>query len=175
MGASPAIFDLEKLDYYNGYYIRQKPLKELAEICRPYLEKVGHKINDAKRLEGFVGLAQDRMKKLEDIAELTEFLFGITHFDENLLCWKSLSLAEVKLNLRALAFELEKIQEEDWTKENLETIIFGWIKSNDKKNGDYLWPLRVSLTGLKNSPGPFEVAAVLGKKESLHRLEKALK
>lgn len=175
IGASPAIFDLEKLDYYNGYYIRQKSLPELANLCRPYLEKVGHQINDAKRLENFVSLAQDRMKKLEDVIEMTEFLFGITHYDKNLLCWKNLSLDEVKENLRALTFELEKIKDNEWTKENLENYIFTWIKNNDKKNGDYLWPLRVSLTGLKNSPGPFEVAAVLGKKESLHRLEKALK
>ncbi len=175
MGSSPAVFDLEKLDYYNGYYIRQMSLPVLAESCRPYLEKVGHDIKDIKRLESFVGLAQDRMKKLEDVVELTEFLFGITHYDQNLLCWKNLSLAEVKSNLQALTFELEKIPESEWQKENLESVITTWIKSINGKNGDYLWPLRVSLTGLKNSPGPFEVAVVLGKKESLHRLEKALK
>lgn len=175
LGSSPAVFDIEKLDYYNGYYIRQKPINELAPLCRPYLENVGHDISDEKRLEAYVALAQDRMKKLEDIVELTEFLFGITHYDENLLCWKNLSLQDVKNNLQALAFELEKISDTNWNKENLEEIIFAWIKSNDKKNGDYLWPLRVSLTGLKNSPGPFEVASVLGKKESLLRIEKALK
>ncbi|MEI6529065.1 MAG: glutamate--tRNA ligase [Candidatus Falkowbacteria bacterium] len=175
LGSSPAVFDVEKLDYYNGYYIRQKTISELTQLCRPYLEHVGHNIKDEKRLESFVALAQDRMKKLEDIVELTEFLFGLKHYDENLLCWKSLSLVEVKNNLQTLAVELEKINESDWNKEDLEEIIFNWIKANDKKNGDYLWPLRVSLTGLKNSPGPFEIASALGKKEAILRIEKALK
>jgi len=175
LGSSPAIFDIEKLDYYNGYYIRQKSIKELAELCRPYLEKVGHKISDPKRLENFVGLAQERLKKLDDVVEMTNFLFGVNHYDDELLLWKNLSLEEIKNNLHALALELEKIEEINWTKDHLEKTIIGWIKNNNKKNGDFLWPWRVSLTGLKNSPGPFEVAAVLGKKESLHRLEKALK
>lgn len=175
IGASPAIFDIEKLDYYNGYYIRQKTLSELSDLCRPYIEKAGHKIKDEKRLQCFVALAKERMKKLEDVVEMTSFLFGLAHYDEELLCWKSLTLNEAKNNLQALTLELAKISEEEWTKENLETNIFSWIKNNDKKNGDYLWPMRVALTGLKNSPGPFEVAAALGKEESLHRLEKVIK
>ncbi len=175
LGSSPAVFDVEKLDYYNGYYIRQKSVNELAELCRPYLEKVGHKISDAKRLENFVGLAQERLKKLEDVVEMTNFLFGPVHYDDELLIWKNLNLGEIKNNLHALALELEKINESNWTKEYLEKTIIDWLKSNNKKNGDFLWPWRVSLTGLKNSPGPFEVAAVLGKKESLYRLEKTLK
>ena len=175
IGASPAVFDIEKLDYYNGYYIRQKSISELAELCRPYLEAAGHTIKDQTSLENFIALAQDRMKKIEDVVELTSFLFNIPHYEKDLLCWKTLSLENAKNNLAALALELEKISEDKWNKENLETTILSWIKSNEQKNGDYLWPLRVSLTGLKNSPGPFEVASTLGKKESLHRLEKALK
>lgn len=175
IGASPAIFDIEKLDYYNGYYIRQKPLAELAELCRPYLEHAGHKIKDAQNLAAYVGLAQERMKKMEDIVEMTSFLFELPEYEESLLAWKTLSAADARNNLRDLKLELEKINNNGWTKENLEIVIFSWIKEGDKKNGDYLWPLRVSLTGLKNSPGPFEVAAVLGKDESLRRLEKALK
>jgi len=175
MGASPAVFDIEKLDYYNGYYIRQKSLKELAELCRPYLEKVGHKIKDEERLENFVGLAQERMKKLEDVVEMTSFLFGLAHYEKNLLIWKNLSMEETKNNLQAVALELEKIEESNWNKDYLEKNIINWLKDGGKKNGDYLWPLRVALTGLKNSPSPFEVAAALGKEESIHRLEKSLK
>jgi glutamyl-tRNA synthetase len=175
IGASPAIFDPEKLDYYNGYYIRQKNISELTELCLPYLETAGQTIKDKKVLENFVALAQDRMKKLEDVVELTSFLFSLPHYEEDLLCWKTLNLEDAKNNLSALALELEKISEENWNKEYLETTILAWIKNNEGKNGDYLWPLRVSLTGLKNSPGPFEVAFALGKKETLHRLEKVLK
>ena len=172
IGASPAIFDLEKLDYYNGYYLRKKSLEELTELCRPYLERAGRQIKDDQNLTAYVALAQERMKKLEDIVEMTSFLFALPDYEESLLAWKTLGVDEAKKNLKDLEIELEKISDNNWTKENLETTILNWLKAKGKKNGDYLWPLRVALTGLKNSPGPFEVAAALGKNESLKRLRK---
>ena len=172
MGASPAVFDTEKLDYYNGYYIRQKSPAELAALCAPYLQEAGKVASGEGQLEKFVALAQDRLKKLSDIVALTDFLFALPPYEPKLLEWKTLTLEEVKANLRELEKELKEIKEQDWTKEYLETTLLGWIKANDKKNGDYLWPLRVALTGLKNSPGPFEVAAALGQKECLRRLNK---
>lgn len=174
VGASPSVFDIEKLDYYNGYYIRQKPLKELVKLCLPYIEKAGYLLKDEQDVSAFVGLAQERMKKLEDIIELTSFLFELPNYDEDLLSWKTLSVNDAKNNLKDLKIELEKINDNDWKKDNLESTVLDWIKAGDKKNGDYLWPLRVALTGLKNSPGPFEVAAALGKEESLKRLKKVL-
>lgn len=174
IGASPAIFDIEKLDYYNGYYIRQKSISELTRLCLPYFEKVGQEIKNKKRLESFVALAQERMKKLEDIIEMTSFLFNLEDYDKELLSWKSLSVSEAKENLKNLISELNKIEEVNWNKDYLENYIITWIKEKGAKNGDYLWPLRVSLSGLKNSPSPFEIAGALGKNESLIRIEKAL-
>jgi glutamyl/glutaminyl-tRNA synthetase len=172
MGSSPAVFDLEKLDFFNGYYIRQKSLTELADLCRPYM--TDQKIDQAI-LEKVVGLAQDRLKKLSDINELTEFIFTEKlKYESELLIWKSLTLDDVKNNLKELKEILEKVETKDWDKTYLETKLIDYIKSNDKKVGDYLWPLRVSLTGLKNSPGPFEVADALGKETSLARINSAL-
>jgi len=171
MGASPAVFDLEKLDYFNSYYLRRKSLTELTHLCEPYLKAAGRETSDQAKLEKFVSLAQERMKKLADIVELTEFLFTKPSYDPELLRWKTLTLAEAKQNLALLEKQLEKISEKNWTQENLEKIILSWIKEMSAKNGDYLWPLRVALTGLKNSPGPFEVAWALGKEESLRRLK----
>ena len=56
----------------------------------------------------------------------------------------------------------------------LETATLAWLKDSGKKNGDYLWPMRVALTGLKASPGPFEVALVLGKDQVISRLKTAI-
>lgn len=175
MGVSPAVFDLEKLDYYNGYYLRLKSLSELTELVLPYLEEAGKPTGDKNKLEKFVSLAQERMKKLSDIVELTEFLFALPNYEPKLLSWKNISLPEAKNNLREITLELLKIGDPDWTKENLEKTVFAWLKENDKKTGDYLWPLRVSLSGLKNSPGPFEIAWALGKSETLNRIEQAIK
>lgn len=172
IGSSPAIFDLEKLDFFNGYYIRQKTLSELADLCRPYLDDA---TIDQARLEKIVGLTQDRMKRLSDINELAGFVFtDKLEYESDLLIWKSLSLENVKANLQELKGILEKIGDDNWNKEYLESHLVDYIKSNDKKVGDYLWPLRVSLTGLKNSPGPFEVADTLGKDKSLERIQIAI-
>ncbi|MFA6995179.1 MAG: glutamate--tRNA ligase [Patescibacteria group bacterium] len=170
LGASPAVFDLEKLDYFNGYYIRQKSPAELANLSRPWLQAAGQDIQNEQQLQNFVGLAQDRLKKLSDIVELTNFLFELPSYDPEILRWKTLTLKESLIKLQEVKGEVEKIKEKDWTKENLEKSILTWLKKNNYKNGDYLWPLRVALTGLKNSPGPFEVAWALGKAETLNRL-----
>jgi len=169
IGASPAVFDLDKLDFFNGYYIRQKSIKELTKLCRPYLEQAGRQIND-QQLEKFVSLAQDRLKKLSDIVESTDFLFELPSFSPELLRWKTQTLEEAKHNLGEMKQELEKISAQSWDKETLEKTIFQWLKNNNRKNGDYLWPLRVALTGLQNSPSPFEVAWALGRDESLRRI-----
>ncbi|MFA5024847.1 MAG: glutamate--tRNA ligase family protein, partial [Patescibacteria group bacterium] len=172
LGSSPAVFDPEKLDFFNGYYIRQKTLTELANLCRPYLTDTSI---DQTYLEKIVGLAQDRMKKLSDINELTDFIFTKELvYDQGLLIWKALTLEEVKANLRELKGMMEKVEDINWNKTYLEAQIIEYIKTNDKKVGDYLWPLRVALTGLKNSPGPFEVADALGKVKSLERIEMTL-
>ena len=175
MGVSPSVFDVEKLDYYNAYYLRQKSIDELTKLSIPFLEEAGKPTNDLENIKKYVSLAQDRMKKLSDVVLLTEFLFALPHYLPELLCWKSLDLKDAKINLREITLELLKIEEANWTKEGLEKIVFAWLKENDKKTGDYLWPLRVSLSGLKNSPGPFEMAWALGKAETLNRIDLAIK
>jgi glutamyl-tRNA synthetase len=177
MGVSPAVFDLEKLDYLNGYYLRQKSVDELSELCRPYLIKEGliNKNTDLNFIHRAVSVSQERLKKLEDINELSFYLFrDEIVYDEGLLVWKSLSLEDVKNNLKELIPVLEGIDEKKWTKENLEEVIFAYLKSPDKKNGEYLWPMRVALSGQKNSPSPMELAWVLGKERSLSRIKKSI-
>ena len=173
MGSSPAVFDLEKLDFFNSHYIRQKSLKELAILCRPYLEKAGYQV-DINQSEKFVSLAKERMKKLEDVVEMASFLFNLPEYDESLLNWKTLGLEETKKNLAEIIIELEKIAENEFSREKLENKINLWLKTNNKKVGDYLWPMRVALSGQKNSPSPFEIAWALGKEESLKRIRRAI-
>lgn len=172
MGASPAVFDTEKLDYLNGYYIRQKSNSELAALCRPFLETAGFKIDD--RLENFVSLGKDRMKKIADAPELLSFLFVLPEYESSLLLWKELNMGDAKNNLQALSDLLKAVAPENWEKEKLENMTINWIKERGGKNGDYLWPLRVALSGQKNSPGPLEIAWALGKEETLARIAKII-
>jgi len=180
IGISPATFDLDKLNYLNGYYIRQTSLSSLTDKCLPFLEKNMEKSSrnhkkERKFLEKVVAMEQERMKKLEDIADLTEFLFlDDLSYEKDLLVWKKMSEEEVAENLKTIYQILEKIPEKDWSIKTLEKHIFDYIKERGEKVGNFLWPLRVALTGQEKSPGPLEVADALEKKESLARIESAL-
>lgn len=178
MGSSPAIFDEEKLNYLNGYYLRQKKVEELADMCLPYLKELdsfNKKKIDNEQLKRIVYISRERMKKLEDIKELSEFIFSTPEYEKELLIWKKSTQEEAKKNLEQIYnFLKDNISEKDWNLDFLEKNTLTWIKEIGGKNGDYLWPLRVSLSGLKNSPSPFEIAWTLKKEETLKRIEKAI-
>ena len=168
-----AIFDLNKLDWLNGEYIRKKSAEELAKLCQPYYAEAGLK-TDLKNLKAIVATEQSRIKKLSEIVSATEFFFKAPDYDPQLLIWKKLNAKETAKNLAALAEELEKIKEKEWTEKFIEAEIKKFIEGNKQGMGDYLWPMRAALSGRKASPGPFEIAGVLGREETLKRLEKAI-
>ncbi|MFA5163326.1 MAG: glutamate--tRNA ligase [Patescibacteria group bacterium] len=188
LGSSPAIFDLDKLNYFNAYYLRKKSLKELSEICLPFLlaagviETAGRSykvVSDGRlitspQLKKVIALAQERLVCGQDITELTLFIWQEISYPPDLLRWKSLDLATIKANLEELYQLLSVIEKKNWDKDYLETLIINYLKSHNKPNGDYLWPLRVSLSGAKNSPSPFEIAGALGKDLSLQRIVKGI-
>ena len=185
-----AIFNVEKLDWINGNYIREMDLGELTELCVPYLEEAGllKKVVSSKYqvlstndevnfeyLKKVVSLEQERMKKLSEIGELVKFIFvDNLEYDKELLIWKKMSFEEVKNNLELAYSELEKIEEKDFEKNNLEKILRDLMEREGIKAGELLWPLRVALTGLKGSPGPFEVGEVLGKEKVLGRIKEGI-
>ncbi len=172
LGASPAVFDTDKLDYFNAHYIRLKSVSELTRLTRPYLEEAGL-LTDERQLEKFVALSQDRLKKLSDVVELTAFLFRLPEYSVDSLKWKKISLEESLLCLGKIGSELSNVPAEKWDKAYLEKRLLEWIKEQGRPNGDYLWPLRYALTGQVYSPGPFEVADALGREESLRRISLA--
>jgi len=180
MGTSPAIFDIEKLDYINGYYIRQMDLEKLVELCRPYLKDnltktQKHKNTKTHFIKKVVALEQERLKKLSEIGELTEFFFvDKLEYPAELLIWKKLTSKEVKANLEKVYELLNKIPDENWTNDSIEDALITYIKAKEEKVGNYLWPMRACLTGRQASPGPFDVAEVLGKKISLNRIKEGI-
>jgi len=189
IGISPAVFDIEKLDYMNGMYIRKKSVDELTEMAIPFLVKsnflevrgedfinnlTGEKL-DLKFIKQVVALAHDRLKKLSEIGELSEFIFlKKPNYEKDLLIWKHNTEEKMKQNLIEVGEVLEHIPAEDWTKYSIEEALFSHIKVKELTVGEMLWPMRVALTGRKASPGPFEVAEVLGKNKSLERIKVAI-
>lgn len=198
---SGAVFDIKKLDWINGQYIRNMDLDKLVELCIPYLAQSeliiplwGQKdiikgwykfpfgITDCQvvatkqtinfeYVKKIIALEQERLKKISEIGELTDFFFkDKLDYDADLLIWKQMDKKEVKKNLELLHKELSKI--DDFDKEILEKTIMPLTEKHG--TGELLWPLRVALSGKKASPCPFEIADVLGKKETLKRVERAI-
>jgi len=166
-----AIFDLEKLDWMNGLYIREKNMKDLVELCRPYLKKYEEKSSD-EYLEKIVAVERERMKKLSDIAENTEFYFDAPKYDKKILKWNDMADDDLQESLNKSLDIFSGIEEGDWTLENIKDKL---MAAADLKNrGELLWPLRVALTGAEKSPSPWEVAWAIGKAESIERIKKAI-
>ncbi|NTU99222.1 glutamate--tRNA ligase, partial [Candidatus Falkowbacteria bacterium] len=186
MGTSPAVFDLEKLDYMNGYYIRKLPVHELTEMVLPYLIEgnlvaaqqgqwlnnlTGEKMSQS-HLQRFVGLAQDRLKKLNEIVELTDFLFQPKlKYAGELLVWKKSTAEAAKKNLGDIVDVLMRVPEQEWTRYAIEEALMSHIQNSGLTVGEVLWPMRVSLTGRDKSPGPFEVAEAIGKEKTIERIK----
>jgi glutamyl-tRNA synthetase len=179
VGKSGAFFDIQKLDWTNGHYIRKMDLARLTELCMPYLVKAGL-VKDAEQKTNFnwikkiVALEQERMKKLSDIAETTKYFFvDVPEYDAALLKWKKSTLEKAKENLGEIKKILESLPEEKFNKTDLETALKPLMEKLGV--GDTLWPLRASLSGAKFSPSPFEIAEVLGKEKVLKRIEAGIK
>ena len=192
---SPAIFDIEKLDYLNGWHIRRTELNELVNLCLPYLikseliqeaqnskfilsrtgETQNNKEIDISYIKNVIRLEQERMKKLAEIGELTKFFFvDNLDYDVDLLVWKKMNKNDVAPKLQEVYNVLDKIPDENWTNNSIEEALITHIQAKQGKIGEYLWPMRVSLTGKKASPGPFDVAEVLGKEIALKRIQAAI-
>lgn len=177
-----AVFDLEKLDWLNGLYIRNLSAADLIERLKPYLSAA--KINFEKYpdefLEKIILLERERLKKLSEIGERVRYFFEEPRYDTSLLIWKKAEKETIRKNLGALKEFLGKLSTEDLKKEALEPKMKELIASQKLTNGEVLWPLRVALTGLEASPGPFEIidafgARPNGKEIILERIEKAEK
>lgn len=180
ISVSPAVFDIEKLNYFNGYYIRQLSVERLIELSLPFLkENLEITANPRKKTAEFIRSAvlieQERLKRLCDIGEFTKFLFtDKLDYPKEMLVWKKQEASECKKNLSAIKELWNKLDEKEWTKEKIESITIEYLNQNSCKTGDYLWPARVALTGKEKSPSPFDVANVLGKQESIERLDNAI-
>ena len=172
---SAAIFNIEKLDWFNAYYIRKKSPKELVKLI---LEGDFLRISNLKPqisnhyIENVVRLEQTRLKKLSEIGEMTEYFFKEPEYDKTLLQWKGKQdFQEIYHNLDELTKILRNIKDEDFSEARLRKEIMPFAEKHGV--GNVLWPFRVALTGLRASPDPIEIAAVLGKNKVLERIKKA--
>ena len=157
-----AVFNINKLDWFNSYYIKKMPIGELTNLCLPYLPKSNF---SKSKLEKIIKLEQERIKKIPEIGDMVEFFFKEPKYKPNLLKWRDMKKKEIKESLNKLEKILSKSKIGDAERRLLKT----------EDRGKLLWPLRVALTGREKSPPPFEIAEILGKKEVLKRIKYAQK
>ena len=168
-----AIFNIKKLDFLNGFYIRQRSQEKLAELCLPYLAATCINDIDSEKLIEIVSIYQERLKKLSEIVELTDFFFKEKlAYEKSMLRWREMTDKETKDSLDKLEKLLSKIKEQEWQKQNLENILLQEAEKTNNR-GALLWPLRVALTAKQASAGPFEIAEILGKEKTLERIKEA--
>jgi len=170
-----AIFNIEKLDWLNGIYIRQKSEEELLNLLNDgFISKKYQKISN-DYIKQVIALEKDRMKKLSDFSKITEYFFTDNFkYPKTLLKWKNQNFKEVKTILNDLLESLLKIEDVHFNKENLKLILMEKSKQIGER-GKVFWPFRVSLTGKQFSPDPLDIATVLGKEKTIIRLKKAIK
>lgn len=178
-----AVFNIDKLQWYNKQYINNLNASEMTEYITAWIpdEITTLPQYSTDRVHAVAPLIQERIETLADIAALAEngdveyYFERPGYFAENLL-WRDEEGKEGKRNtkeyLRKVRDALEHIDKDDFNAETIKSAV--WDYATEQGRGNVLWPMRYALCGVDQSPGPFELAAALGKTETLARLDIAI-
>ena len=167
------IFDLNKLDWLNGHYIRQLSLADLQQRLGPFLERAGLPVANADPpLTKILPLVQERLKRLAEAPDLVRFFYQPRgEYESALLLSKGLDVATTKDLLGAAIERLRAAKRFD--AEQLEAALRALAAEREVKTGQLFMALRVACTYSTISPPLFETMAVLGRERVLQRLEDA--
>ncbi len=156
----------KKLDWLNGVYIRKKSDKELVQLVKPFAPK---EMKDSL-IDKTMPLVKERLQKLSDYPDLTDFLVEEPRVDKKLLLKKGGRDEKlIKEQFKVALKELEKVK--DWKAKNLENIFRKIVKDNNYHLGKFFMATRIAITGKSATPPLFETMEVLGKEETLKRLK----
>lgn len=170
---SGGVFDMTKLEWMNGEYLKKLDLVALRDLAATYAAKANVAIEPADRFQRAVQITRDRYHVLSDAPTSVACYMTTPSIADPALLWgKQTTREQAEASLAAAIPALEV--HADWTVESLLARLFTLVAELGVKNGDVLWPVRVALTGLEKSPGPAESAWVLGKDECAARLRLAL-
>lgn len=172
LNKSPAIFDIAKLTWMNGCYIRTMDKKEFHRLALPYYEKA---LTRPVNLEFLSEVLQPRIEVLGDIPAQIDFVENVLDYTTELYNNK-----KMKTDAEAAAknlVEARKVLQNsvEWNNEALFAELKALAETLGVKNGQILYPLRIALSGKETTPGgATELAVILGKEEALKRIDTAL-
>lgn len=169
---SPAIFDINKLKWMNGEYLRRMSLEEFHQVVLPYYK---HITRDVDLLE-LSKVLQPRVERLIDIEDMTDFINEALPFDAGIYTHKKMKTnPENSLEALELVFEALKDYDDFTNDDAMCDFLVSLAKEHGLKNGRIMWPMRVALSNKSLTPGGcIELAHILGKEETMKRLQQAI-
>ncbi len=167
---SPSVFDYDKLSWLNAEYLRAMTPEQFAEVANPYFKEVfGDVPFDAMKL---TAILQQRTVKLTDIPPMIDFFKELPEYEAELYVNKKskTNLENAPVLLKAVYDELSVLNE--WNCDTIKELLISYAEKNELKNGTVMWPARIAVAGKTVTPGgAVEILDILGKEESLRRME----
>lgn len=165
---SPAVFDMVKLRWMNGEYIKKMEFDEYKKMALPYVQKVITKDMDIDKI---LELIKSRIEVFPDIPEKIDFFEELPDYDIEMYTHKKMK-TNTEISLEVLKETLPLLEaQEDYSLDALHELISGYITAKEVKNGVVLWPLRTAVSGKQSTPGgAFEIMEIIGKEETLKRI-----
>ncbi len=172
LSKSPAVFDVTKLKWMNGEYLKAMDSDRFYEMAEPYLKAVITKDLDLKKIAGMV---KTRIEVFPDIADHIDFFEKMPEYGVSLYSHKKMkSTPETSLQILEDVLPLLEAQE-DFSNDALFGMLSGYVKEKGYKTGLVMWPIRIAVSGRQMTPaGATEIMDVLGKEESLNRIREAI-
>ncbi len=166
---SPAVFDIVKLKWMNGEYIKAMDNEKFYELAMPYIKKVITKDLDLRKI---LDLVKTRIEILPDIEEHVDFFEELPDYDVAMYTHKKMK-TNSENSLLVLKELLPRLEEcEDYSVDSLHDLLMNYIAEKGIKNGQGLWPVRTAVSGKQMTPGgAYEIMEILGKEESLRRIK----
>ena len=172
MSKSPAVFDVQKLRWMNGEYLKAMDDDKFYEASLPYLKKAISKDLDFKKIAQMV---KTRIEVYPDIEEMVDFFEKLPEYDTAMFAHKK-SKTTLQSSYEVLTELLPKLEEqEDFSNDALFEMLKAYVDEKGCKVNFVMWPIRVAVSGKQMTPaGATEIMEILGKEESVARIKKAI-
>ncbi len=172
MSKSPAVFDYTKLKWMNGEYIKAMDMDRYMDMAMPYIKSV---VTRDCKLDKIAELAKTRIEVFPDIPDLIDFFQEVPEYDISMYTHKKMK-TNAQSSLEVLKEILPRLEaQEDYSNDALYQLLVDFVKEKGYKNGYVMWPIRTAVSGKQMTPGgASEIMEIIGKEESLKRIQDAI-
>ena len=172
---SPAVFDIVKLRWMNGEYLKRMDDDKFYEMAKPYLDKSLPADYDEAKRRKVAGMVKTRIEVFPDIDSHIDFLRELPEYDIEMYTHKKMK-TDAASSLSVLRDILPILEEAtDYSNDALYAKLLEYVTEKGYKNGYVMWPIRTALSGKQMTPaGATEILELLGKEESLKRIKKGI-